>query len=142
MFIQGVWFPCIREPVTGDTIKPLLGAFFYLDFMFAIALAVFNKYLDVFISISDWISNRAMPARTCCAVTVWPVGSSNPCRCILNCSHSFESFNSRPFAILISLLHSGGIGFPSSQAVTVLTVLKHNFAVSSLLIQQIYSRKM
>lgn len=110
--------------------------------MLAIALAVLSKCLDVFSSSSDWISNRAIPAKICCAVTVWPVGSSNPSRCILNCFQSSESFNSRPLAILISLLHSGGMDFPSSQPVTVLTVLKHNFAVSSLLIQQMYSRKM
>ncbi len=39
--------------------------------------------------------------------------------------------SSRPTAILMTRLHTGGIGFPSSQSVTSVTETKQSFAVSS-----------
>ncbi|CDU10531.1 hypothetical protein VDIAB_271058 [Vibrio diabolicus] len=61
--------------------------------------------------------------------------------CILKFSQASEVASSLPLVILISRLHSGGMGFPESHNLTTLTLLKHSFAASSTLKPHSNSRK-
>lgn len=114
----------------NDSIRILLSARTYFIILVVIIM-----------SGSAPISRSAIPVSISCGVTSCPVGSSSVSLCILKCSQASEVASSLPLVILIRRLHSGGMGFPLSQFLTALTLLKHSFAVSSTLKPHSNSRK-
>jgi len=88
------------------------------------------------------ISINALPAMIRSGVNDHLFGVISKPFLILHPLHSSANgSSSRPQYIRINRLHSGGIDFPLSHAVTVLTLLKQSLAVSSMLNPHLKNRK-
>ena len=84
----------------------------------------------VFRSCSEPISNNAFPVNIRSGVKLQLFGVIiTPFPTLQFFQLSLNGANSLPEYIRISRLHSGGISCPASQRVTVLTLLKHKWAV-------------